>query len=166
MTTLQLSDYSLMLRKHGREQVIAYASIISIRISKSSGKNFKMFLSQDGHPPVVIPNYSFSEKGDSLDQSGAYSLFVRVLHHYLKDKSRTVFTSGGDASRIWQWAVILATFSLIISLAADYVGFSLINPYVQAMILTGLTIVIVVALGPGKLPKTYMPTDIPLQFLP
>lgn len=166
LTILNLGDYSLQIQIEGHDESVAYASIVSVRLVKESGKNYKLFLYPDGRAPVAIQNYSFSDGGAPLDQSGAYALFVRVLHHHLKDKSHAIFTSGSGLSRLWQWTGISAVFSLMISLVADYLGFTLINPYIQAMFLTAMIVTMVLALGREKLSKAYEPTNIPLQFLP
>ena len=163
---LVLGDYSFIRRMGGKEEVISYASITDVRISKLSNHVFKIYLSADGHQPIVISSQSFEGNGMKIDQSAGYAMFVRVLHHYLKDKSQAAFTSGGNTARIWQLAVVSALFSFWISIAADYLVSSLMNPYIQALIFAALTATIIIVSNFKKLPKSYHPGDIPIQFLP
>ena len=164
--TLRLGDYGFILRKDGKEEVFSYASVLSVRITKSNNHVYTLYICADDHKPIVITSRSCDENGALIDQLAAYSLFVRVLHHHLKEKSRAVFTAGNSPDRIWQWAGISAFVSFIISIAASYGGFSLVNPYMLALILTTLMVVTIFLLSANKLPKTYKPTEIPLQFLP
>jgi hypothetical protein len=163
--SIVLRDYDFTFRRGKEAEAISYVNIFAVRISKISGKNFRIHLYPDGHNPLVIPSFSFAD-GKQIDQSREYAMLVRVLHHHLKDKSKAVFSCGGNGDKIWQWAVISAIFSFAISIIADYLGFGLVNVYVQAFVLTLLAIIMIIALNAGNMPKTYQPTDIPLQFLP
>ena len=72
LTILTLDDYSLGIQIEGHDESVAYANIVSVRLFKESGKKYKLFLYPDGRAPLVIQNYSFSDGGAPLDQSGAY----------------------------------------------------------------------------------------------
>lgn len=65
LTILNLGDYSLQIQIEGHDESVAYASIVSVRLVKESGKNYKLFLYPDGRAPVAIQNYSFSDGGGS-----------------------------------------------------------------------------------------------------
>ena len=164
--TLRLDDYGFILRKDGKEEVFSYASVLSVRITRSNNHVYTLYIFPDDHKPIVITSRCCDENGALIDQSASYSLFVRVLHHHLKEKSRAVFTAGNSPDRIWQWSGISAFVSFIISITASYGGFSLVNPYMLALILTSLMVATIFLLSANKLPKTYKPTEIPLQFLP
>ena len=165
-TTVVLDDYTLRCRKGENEEVISYASITSVRINRLSKHVFKIHISADGHRSIAISSQSLSENGMMVDHSTGYALFVRVLHRYLKDKSQAVFRSGGNTDRVWQWIGLSAVISFCISMAAGYLGFSLMNAYMQALIFVALTTVMITAFSIRKLPKSYDPSDIPIQFLP
>ncbi len=163
---LVLGDYGFTLHNETTEEAIPYANIVAVRISRSIGKSFRVHLYPDDRRPVVIPSQSFSENGKTVDQSREYSMLVRVLHHHLKDKSKASFSCGGNSDKIWQWVGISAIISFVLSIIAEYLGVGLINPYVQALILAVLSAIIVIVFNARNLPKTYEPTEIPLQFLP
>ena len=120
----------------------------------------------DGHAEIMVPNWSYSLLGKKENQSGAYLLFVRVLHHHLRNKSQASFKAGKNLNRMGQWALTLALLSFIVSIIADYLGFGLMNPYLESLILSVLTVIIIFVFSVNKLPKTYSPSNIPLQFLP
>lgn len=165
-TTVVLDDYTLRCRKGENEEVISYACITSVIINRLPKHVFKIHLAADGHRSIAISSQSLTENGTLIDQSTGYSLFVRVLHRYLKDKGQAVFRSGGNTDRIWQWIALSAGFSFCISITAGYLGFSLMNSYIQALIFVALSAVMVIVFSIRKLPKAYDPTDIPIQFLP
>ncbi len=164
--SVTLDDYGFTLREGSHEEKISYANIVAVRISKQPNHSYRVSLYPDASRTIVISSVSWGSDGKQLDQSREYTLFVRVLHHHLKDKSPAVFTSGGNASRIWKLAGISALLCFLVSVIIDYLGLGLINPYTQALILTGISFLIVVLFSIRNFPKTYRPTDIPLQFLP
>jgi hypothetical protein len=165
-TTLQLDDYAITISRGGKDEVISYASITSVRICRPSLHVYRLHLQADGHKTVIIPSLSFEENRKTIDQSSGYALFVRVLHHYLKEKSHALFTSGGNIDRVWQGALISGVLSFLISIVAGYFGYDLMNAYIQALIFAGLAAIVIVAFGVKRLPRHYNPGDIPLRFLP
>ncbi len=162
---IRLEDYSLVVRHGSREETIAYASIVSVRVDKSLDHVYRVHLQADGYSPIEITSKGMSDD-NSEGKSREYALFVRVLHHHLKEKSQAVFRSGGNFNHFWQWVTAIAVLSLAVSLSAEYAGVSLMNAYAQALIIASLTIVILFVLKGNKLPKAYSPTNIPLQYLP
>ncbi|CAN5533082.1 hypothetical protein BH10BAC4_BH10BAC4_00490 [soil metagenome] len=162
--SILLEEYDFILQKGSEKESIAYANIVSVRITRS-GKVFKIHICSDGHRPIVISSRSF-DNGKPVDKFREYALLVRVLHHHLKDKSKAVFSCGGDSDKFWQWIGLSAAFSFIISVIAEYWGLSLVNPYLQAFVLSALGVIVVIALNARNLPRNYSPTHIPLQFLP
>jgi hypothetical protein len=162
--SITLDDYGFSLCEGGREEKISYANIVAVRISRQP--NHRVFLYPDESRTITISSLSWDTDGKQRDQSREYTLFVRVLHHHLKDKSPAVFTSGGNASKIWKLAGICALFCFLGSVIVDYLGFGLFNPYTQALILALISFLVVILSSIRNFPKTYTPTDIPLQFLP
>ena len=125
---------------------------------------YKVHLYPDGHRPIVVTSQSIAPGKE--EKSREYALFVRILHHHLKEKSQAVFTSGCNLHHIWQWAGVAGAVTLIISLGAEYGGINLMNAYALALIATALTSMTLFVFKVNNLPKTYAPTNIPLQYLP
>lgn len=165
-TTILLSEYNLILKCGKQERVIPYASIIEVNLSKGREKIFKTSLRPDGENPVVITNQYFQSAGTAEDRSRAYSTFIRVLHFHLKDKSKAIFTSGNRTFRIGFQIVSITVAAFVISFAADFFGFRLFDPLIQAFGLTFLFGILFILSGFATWPRNYHPSDIPMEFLP
>jgi hypothetical protein len=134
-------------------------------MDKSLDHVYHVYLQADGYRPIEITSKGISADS-SEDKSREYALFVRVLHHHLKEKSQAAFRSGGNFTHFWQWVAAIAVLSLVVSMSAEYAGISLMNAYIQALIIASFTIIVLFVLKGNKLPKAYSPTNIPLQYLP
>jgi hypothetical protein len=165
ITTVSLDDYRLILRKGSTEEIIPYASIVTVRVSRTKDF-FCTYIYPDARKVVLVKSKSFSEDGSVIDQAGGYALLIRVLHHHLKEKSQATFRSGNDPEQLWLWVGATAVFSFLASIILHYFGLRLINPYMQALLFSVLTGMIVIFMSVRKLPRNYSPGSIPLQFLP
>jgi len=163
--TLLLDEFNLTIFSSGQETVYSYSKIIEVQLDRSERK-FKTFLSIEGGKVLTITNRIFG--GDKMDeeQSRAYSIFVRVLHFHLKEKSCAVFSSGSRKGKILNSALSAVLISLIISFTAEYCNISLVNPFVQAAVLASMMGIVILSIHIGKRPKHYEPSNIPLDFLP
>jgi hypothetical protein len=165
ITTVSLDDYRLILHKGSVKEIIPYASIVAIRVSRNKDYYYT-YIYPDAHQAVFIKSKSVSEDGSIIDQSGGYSLLIRVLHHHLKEKSQAVFRSGNDPERLWLSVGAATVFSFMVSIVLHYFGFRLINPYMQALLFSMFAGMIVIFISARNLPRNYHPGNIPLQFLP
>jgi hypothetical protein len=165
-TTVILSEYNFTLKCGKDERIIPYASIVQVNLTKARDKVFKASLRPDGEKTIVITNRYFQSAGAAEDRSRAYSTFIRVLHFHLKDKSKARFTSGNRSFRIGFGVVAIAFISFVMSFLADFYGFRLLDPVVQGVLLTVLLAVVFVTAGFTTWPRTYYPTEIPMEFLP
>ena len=156
-----LNEHNLTLRSSGEDNTVPYSMITEVKLMKDSDKEYKTILRLNGGKSITIFNKYYTDK-KPVDRSREYSTFVRVLHFHLKDKSKAVFTSGNPVSKTWNWL----TFSVIISFTADYFGVSLVNPFIQAAVLIVMMGIIILAMNMGRWPRHYLPTNIPLEFLP
>jgi hypothetical protein len=164
--TIILNQYNFTIHSQGKEERIPYVNITSVRLSKTAGKLFKITIRPEGHEPISITNKYFLPDGKFEDRSRQYTTFVRVLHYHLKEKSSPVYSTGFSLNLLMAWCLISAFASFFISFVSEYMEVSLLNPFLQAAILTLLIVVIVVAINRGRLPKTYSPGEIPFQLLP
>ena len=69
--TLRLGDYGFILRKDGKEEVFSYASVLSVRITKSNNHVYTLYICADDHKPIVITSRSCDENGALIDQLSA-----------------------------------------------------------------------------------------------
>src|SRR5688572_82094 len=100
-TTLFLSDEVLTI-KAGKEQFsVPYLGVNQVNLDRVSAKVYRAIIHLEGHSPVVITNQYCVDSVAVEDRSRGYSIFIRVLHYHLKDKSKASYASGSDASKLW-----------------------------------------------------------------
>jgi hypothetical protein len=164
--TIILGQHSFKIQSAEREEVIPYARVNSVRLSKMNGNRFCITLSAEGQKPISICNQYYLPDGRSEDRSRQYTAFVRVLHYHLKTNSHSVFFSGFSFHLLWIWVLTSAFAGFFVSFISEYFGISLMNPFGQALILTIMFTTGMLLINRGRLPKTYSPEEIPLQYLP
>lgn len=163
--TVLLNDYNMTVRTGGTEIVIAYANITNVRLCKVSGEVFRMIVSYQGKI-LMVTNQFVADNGAIENRSRLYSTFVRVLHFHLKDKSTAHYKSGCSREKLFRSTVFAAAFSFILCFIADFLGFHILNPYVNAVILSALCVGVLLMMQLGRLPKDYSATNIPFELLP
>jgi hypothetical protein len=164
--TIILNPTEMILQSPEREETIGYEQVNSVKLSRLSDSSFRIRIGVDAHPPIVVTNRYFLPSGEFEDRSRQYGTFVRVLHFHLKSKSAPVYTSGKSFRLLLIWSLMSAFIAFFVSFISEYLGLSLIDPFIQAFILTAFIVAMIFLLNKGKLPKEYSPEDIPLQFLP
>lgn len=163
--TILLNDYNLTVRSGSEETIVPYANITNVRLCKVSQEIFRMIISFNDKT-LVVTNQFVADNGGTENRSRLYSTFVRVLHFHLKDKSAALYKSGCSREKLWRSGIAAATGSFILCFVADFLGFSMINPYIDAAILSATFISLLLILQIGSLPKDYSATNIPFELLP
>lgn len=165
-TTIYLNEYNLTVKQGKQETVIPYAGINEVVLNKPGAKLFKTQIHPEGGRPIVITNTYYTTGKSAEDRSRAYSTFVRVLHFHLKDKSKASFMSGKGIGSIWIWLSFATATGFLVALTAGYLGFVFVTSLVDGAILAIALGIAVVVLQLGRFPKSYTPSNIPLEFLP
>jgi hypothetical protein len=165
LQTAFLSEQSLIIRS-ADEIAIPYSMIIEVKLVKESDKHFKIQLKTDSGNTFTISNRYYAPNKTAEDQSRVYATFVRVLHFHLKDKSKAIFTSDNNTGKTWVHVVAAVVLSFLISFTAEFLGFRLVNPLVQGVVLAAMLGIVILAMNLTRLPRHYAPADIPLEFLP
>ena len=163
--TILLNDYNLTLRSGQVEAVVPYANITNVRLCKVSDDIFRMIISYD-NKTLLVTNQFVADSGGVSNQSRLYATFVRVLHFHLKDKSTAHYKTGCSREKLWRSAIAAAFASFILCFVSDFLGFSIINPYVDAFGLSAFFIGVLLLMQFGRLPKDYSATNIPFELLP
>lgn len=163
--TVLLNDYNMTVRSGNDVWVVPYANITNVRLCKVSGEVFRMIISYDGKV-LMVTNQFVADNGAIENRSRLYSTFVRVLHFHLKDKSTARYKSGCSREKLLRSTVFAAAFSFVLCFVADFLGFHVLNPYVDAGILSALCIGVLLMMQLGRLPKDYSATHIPFELLP
>jgi hypothetical protein len=164
--TIILNQESIIMQSAGKEESIPYEHVTSVKLCRTSDSGFRIKMTFHNHDPIVISNRYYLPSGESEDRSRQYGPFVRILHFHLKSKSAPVYSSGNSFRLLVIWGVLSAFFSFLISFISEYLGLSLIDPFLQALFMTAILLLAIFVKNRSKLPKEYSPEDIPLQFLP
>lgn len=160
-----LNDYNMTVRSGQVEAVVPYANITNVRLCKEAEGVFKMVISYN-EKTLVVTNQFVTDTGEVSSQSRLYATFVRVLHFHLKDKSTAHYKSGCSREKLWRSTIGAAVASFILCFVSDFLGFRVINPYVDAFVLSVFFIGVLLLLQIGRLPKDYSATNIPFELLP
>lgn len=163
--TILLNDYNMTIRSGQVEAIIPYANITNMRLCKVSDDHFRMIVSYNDKA-LIITNQFVADSGGTENQSRLYATFVRVLHFHLKDKSTAHYKTGCSREKLWRLAMGATLASFILCFVADYLGFNIINPYLDASILSVCFIGLLFVMQLGSLPKDYSATNIPFELLP
>jgi hypothetical protein len=164
--TILLTDYHLTVQSAGKEEIVPYANITSVRLTRNKKRTFKIYLYPDDQKPLEVTNFYYLSSREVEDRSRQYGVFVRVLHLHLKDKSAAVFSAGLSLNRLIAWGVIATALALLIFLSIYYFRPDIQNLPTLGVILAATIVVGMVVLSKNAVPKYYRPTDIPLEFLP
>lgn len=166
LTQVELSATQLTIREADKDRIIPFSTITHVWLHRK--KDFFFMEIHSIHFGFVrIGNRWFNETGEWEDQSRLYYSFVRILHfHLIKNQCQADFCAGIKPSSVPEKYISLILLSVLVYLVSEYTN-SL--PY-PPLIVAGLAFIIgaIVITTPYLLnkPKTYRPSDIPLNMLP
>jgi hypothetical protein len=160
-----LNHYHMVIRSTQTTETIPYANITGVRLSKKKNL-YKTTITSVNHLPIVLSNRFFFTDGKYEDLSKQYNAFVRILHYHLRDKSHALFSSGRSINNLLILSVVAAFASFFFSFISEYIGMSLLNPFLQSILLSMGFILIIVFININQFPRKYKPDQIPNVFLP
>lgn len=163
--TAVLTDYNLIIQSDGRDQIIPYANILSIRLCKSKRK-YRAYIYPDGGSPIIITNLFYLLGNEYEDRSHQYATFIRILHFHLKDKSTAEYICGKNLKNLLIWACGAVVVVFMVSFLLEFLQMNPVNSIILAVGLSVLAIALIVVFNWGRFPNIYRPENIPLQFLP
>lgn len=163
--TVKLDEYTISYQSDGKDLIIPYVNILSVRLKKR-GLKYVTIIQSTNQPELYISNqYIFSNK-QSEDKSRQYSTFVRVLHFHLREKSKACYVCGKELRNI----LFSAFASVIVAFGLSFIVDSLkLNPFniiATALVFSLLSVFLIISMNWRHFPNPYNPEDIPLQFLP
>ncbi|HQQ97423.1 MAG TPA: hypothetical protein PLX35_09165 [Cyclobacteriaceae bacterium] len=157
---IQLNDDTLTLLQGDQLVTIPYGQLSQVNLSRL-GCLYQVRLKARGQSPVTISN-------DGMDDDGAgrnFALFIRVLHHYLHQRSEVQFRCSPDCRLL-----ILAIFVISQSaLAILWIGPLANWGWADRLWLSLAVLALAGILGlvlPKFLSRAYSPLNIPLHYLP
>ena len=163
--TILLSEYDMSVQSAKQERTISYASVTSIRLSKSNGKNFKTIINVDNEESVEVANCFCLKDGTKEYRSHQYETFIRVLHFHLKQKSSATYFSGNSWDKILFVAMGCLISSFLLSIAMDFLRISILDILTQTLLITTLIAGFLISASWPFWPHRYSPDQIPSRFL-
>lgn len=159
--TIKLTESALVLNVKGIDESFPYSMIEKIEISKQSGNNCAITIITNNSRSYTIFNRNESADGLVHDNSTGYSMFVRVLHHHLRTKSKVKFTCK-RYFHISLWQKILVAVLLL------GVSYFFGNPASHLLLFALSLSILPLMLILEKIPfvNEYKPDEIPLDFFP
>ncbi len=159
-TTVVLSDYSLSLLTEGKETLIPYANILSVRLARS-GNKFYTAIKPSDQPEIQINHVRITNVEEGASQ---YTTFVRVLHYHLREKSMAYYVCGNNLQRILFISCVSVLIAFGLSHSISSLSFYHSNLVALGLSFLGITVIAIV--NWGYFPNVYRPENIPAQFLP
>ena len=163
---VELNSFQLIIREPGQERMIPYSAITDVRLERRKNHYFMNIQSLD-FGSIQISNRLYSSSQKWQDQSRQYQTFVRVLHlHLSKVQCVAEFCAGFKPNSLLTKLSLLAIFSFLVYFIEDYFNVLSIHPFVTASITMGIGAFLLLAPDLRNIPKSYNPSDIPLNMLP
>ena len=162
---VELNEYELVIRENEKEQLIPYSAITDVRLERKKNSYIADIQSMD-FGSVQIYHHNEGTQEDQV-QSRLYNTFIRILHfHLIKNRCHVEFYSGFKPSRIVEKFIFIVLLSAFAYLTEDYFSIIPLQPHIFGLLILGCGSLLLT--GPYLInrPKTYNPSDIPLNMLP
>jgi len=163
---MELTSFQIVIHQQGKERVIPYSAITDVRLECKKGLFFTTIQSLD-FGSIQLSNRSVGESGKWEDQSRQYHTFVRVLHHHLmKTHCPAEFCAGFKPSHLSVKFMVLILVAALFYFVEEYFNIFHIHPLLVVLIVSGIGTLIILSPFLKNPPKSYNPSDIPLNMLP
>lgn len=163
---IYLRDLSMEVKSLGRDLIIFYSSIDSISLIKRAGGIYAIHFTTIEKKSFTISNKFVHTGGYVEDKSAGYSMFVRVLHMHLKEKSKAQL-SCRRVFHIPDWQKLLVVGLLFgISYLLDFMGVRLFHPAIHSTALSAIALLLIIVSEKNKAYENFACKDIPKEFLP
>lgn len=162
---LVLGEHSLLIKQGNEKTELPYAVITKVQLIQSKNHFCIKLYFEKGHPLSIL-NYTLDDEGNKKEQSRTYSIFVRVLHMHLADKSKAIYTSRLKNQKLISIAAAALLGVGVLAMVAVFLGFDFY--YAPIAIMVSFIVFAVVYLLNEKIeiPRRYQPNNIPLELLP
>jgi hypothetical protein len=163
---IYLRDISMQVKTLGRDLIIFYSSIERVSLTRRTGSLFSLRFTTIDNKSFTITNKYVHSTGYIEDKSPAYTMFVRVLHMHLKEKSKAQFTCR-KIFHIPDWqklAIVVLLFG--ISYLFDFMGVKLFHPAIHGAALSAIAILVITVSEKNKGIENPSIRGIPRDYLP
>jgi hypothetical protein len=164
-TSFMLSDLAMQVRGHSKDEVVHYSGVKSVWINKESGVYSVTITTMEGNQ-YVISNQFVHDNGRVENKSNAYTLFVRVLHRHLREKSKARFTCV-KKYHLPDWQKFLwVPLAFGIAFLLDRLGYTLFHWALQGVALAAIGLLIIIISEKNRAVEKSTSGEIPVEFLP
>ena len=161
-----LRDISMQIKTLGRDVIVFYSSIERVNLTKRAGGWFTLRFTTIDNKSFTITNKYIHPTGHAEDKSPAYSMFVRVLHMHLKEKSKAQITCRKEF-HVPDWQKLLIVVLLFgISYLLDFMGVRLFHPAIHGAALSAIALLVITLSEKNKAVENSSVREIPRDFLP
>lgn len=159
-----LHEFEISIEVAQATKRIPYTSVTEVRLGRRREAYFAEIISLD-YGTLYLSSKTF--KGENwVDQSRSYYTFMRVLHLHLSNKSKASFYSGTNLGQQAVKLLVLLVSTALLFLGEayfDWIPFSTLA-VTSIFFVAGLSIIIIPSIS--HWPKSYAPTEIPMELLP
>jgi hypothetical protein len=164
---VELNSFQLIIHEHGQERTMPYSAITDVRLERRKDIFFMTIHSLD-YGSVRISNRLYSSSKQWHDQSRQYQTLVRILHlHLLKTQCEAEFCAGFKPNSMPTKFILITILSSLVYFIEDYFDIiTFVHPVMAGFITLVIGILLLMAPYLRDIPKSYSPSDIPLNMLP
>jgi len=162
---LKLGVNAIEITSGSTFRAIPYEGITEIVLNRN-GSLYLMSIRASNVAPLQLSNISYNMNGEQIDLSRGYMTLVRVLHVHLYGKSKILFQTGSEKTKLF---LCIAGFTGIAALA--FVSAYYLNQLrMVPLYIVGLLIIpgfiLLYKIRPSQWPKSYDPASLPTHLLP
>ena len=159
-----LNEFEITIEVAQATKRIPYASITEVRLGRRKDAYFTQVISLD-YGTLYLSNKTFKED-NWIDQSRRYHTFIRVLHLHLSSKSKASFYSGTNLGKQAVKLLLLFICTALLFLSEEYFDWVPFSTLAVSSIFFVAGLAIIIIPGISQWPKSYEPTEIPMELLP
>ena len=163
---IHLWENSIQVKSPGRDLIFFYSNIEKVNLTKKTGGLYSLRFTTIDNRSLTVTNKYIQSTGHIEDKSPAYTMFARVLHMHLKEKSKAKI-SCRKVFYIPDWqklAIVLLLFG--ISYLLDLMGLKFFHPAIHGVALSAIALLIIILSEKNKVTKNSTSQEIPSEFLP
>lgn len=160
-----LNEFEMVVETASGRKTIPYANITEVRLGRKKDLYYSQIIALD-YGTLLISNQSFENSGERKDQSRAYHTFMRILHLHLSSKSKASFYSGFNLGKQATKVLVLLVATALLYLSEEYFDWVPLNSLVLSLLFFTFGFILIIAPKLSQWPKSYEPTEIPLDLLP
>lgn len=162
---VEMHEFHLVVRSDESERSIPYSAITDVRLGRRKS-TFALEVQSMDFGSLRI-SHEHKNTSDGKVESRQYNSFVRILHHHLnKNQPIPEFYSGPKTGNLTIKFIFVLIFAVLAYLIEEYFSFVPFDAFFFSLLILGIGCLVLSAPYIANWPKTYHPSNIPLNMLP